>query len=293
MSTSVLLDLLRGLPATKRDSDMSALVCLLMAQRPWFPVAIAVLLFIAGCAGFTADTRETPASTETTASPPTVSSTPTATPSPASEVAAYPAGWSEQGVKNTTVAFQSHYRAMLTGPSATVTYHSRVIESTEPRKNTTLDMAIDTGEQQLYAAIDGKTTHREFYFADRTLSTWSVQNQSLVGQSRASFIRAAQAFDSRVLKSQLLTYKLEHTTTRAYQGRTALVYNVTGVYSNAVSQSYGAATSATGHIVVTESGRILKIETTVTYTNGTLAYRYAHTDLGETSVTEADWLQAV
>ncbi|AZH24778.1 hypothetical protein [Haloplanus aerogenes] len=153
-------------------------------------------------------------------------------------------------------------------------------------------MAVDTGEQHVYAAIDGKTAHREFYFADGTLSTWSVQNQTLVGQSEASFIRVAQSFDSRVLKSQLLTYKLEHTATRTQQGRTALVYIVTGVYPNAVSQSYGAATNATGHIVVAESGRILEIETTVTYANGTLAYRYTQTDLGETSVSEPTWVQA-
>jgi hypothetical protein len=181
---------------------------------------------------------------------------------------------------------------MLTGPSTTVTYQSRVIESPEPRKNTTLDMAVDTSEQHLFASIDGKTTHREFYFADGTLSTWSVQNQTLDGQSRVSFVRAAQAFDSRVLKSQLLTYKLEHTATRTQQGRTALVYNVTGVYANAVSQPYGAATSATGHIVITERGRILELETTVTYSKGTLTYRYTQTALGETSVPEPDWLQA-
>ena len=95
--------------------------------------------------------------------------------------------------------------------------------------------------------------------------------------------------DNRDLTSQLLLYRLESNRTVTRNGTTARVYDVVGVYDNAVSGSYGSATAASGRVIVGERGRILELETTVTYERGTLTYRYAHTRLGETSVEPPEW----
>lgn len=266
-----------------------------MERQGWLVIAITVLVAMAGCAGFASDGEETPAATSTPTATATATgtSTPTATaPSPGSE-ATYPAGWTESGVENTSLALESHYRAVLTGPSATVTYRSSVIESggLQPR-NTTLDMGVDTADQQVYASIEGEASHREVFFGDGTLSRWDARNETLLGQSNARFLRVAQSIDNRVLHSQLLLYELELERTVRRQGTTALVYNVTGTYSNTMSQTYGAARDATGQVVVATNGRVLEIETTVTYAKGTFRYRYTQGRLGETDVGRPAWLPA-
>ncbi|MEF8857264.1 MAG: hypothetical protein V5A16_07590, partial [Haloplanus sp.] len=62
--------------------------------------------------------------------------------------------------------------------------------------------------------------------------------------------------------------------------------------NNTISGRYGSAVDATGQVVVATDGRVLEIETTVTYTEGTLRYRYAQTRLGETDVETPEWLRS-
>lgn len=167
-----------------------------------------------------------------------------------------------------------------------------MIESSDvPSENTTLEMRLDTSNRRLYASIEGKTNHRAVFFADGTLSQWDVRNETLVGQSNARFAGVAQSIDRGVLYSHLLLYDVEFERTVRRQGRTALVYNVTDAYNHTVSNTYGAATDATGHVVVAADGRVLEIETTVMYAKGTLRYRYTHRQLGETDVTRPGWLR--
>ncbi|AZH26770.1 DUF7537 family lipoprotein [Haloplanus aerogenes] len=250
-------------------------------RQGWTTVLAALLVVTAGCAGFAPDGDETPAVTET------------ATPTPSNPSAVtYPSGWNATGV-NASVALRSHYTAVLTGPSATVTYRSEVVESEGiPRRNTTLDMRLDTADRRLYASIEGKTNHRIAYFADGTLSRWDARNETLVGQSSARFGEVAQSIDNGVLYSHLLLYDLEFERTVRRQGTTALVYDVTGAYSNTLSRTYGSARDATGQVVVAADGRVLEIETTVTYSEGTLRYHYAQTRVGETDVAMPDWLSS-
>jgi len=260
-----------------------------VARRGGITVVVALLVVTAGCAGFVSDDEGTPVATGTE----TGTSKPAATPPTASNPSdvSYPAGWNAAGV-NASAALRTHYTAFVTGPSTTVTYRSTVIESrgASPR-NTTLDMRLDTTDRRLHAVIEGKANHRAAYFADGTLSRWDVRNETLIGQSDARFVRVAQSMDSRVLHSQLLLYDLEFERTGRRQGTTALVYNVTGAYSNTVSGTYGSVENATGHVVVSTDGRILEIETTVTYAKGVLRYHYAQTRLGETAVKAPDWFQ--
>lgn len=257
-----------------------------MERQLWISVVVALLVATAGCAGFASN--DDGATVTETATP-----TSTATPQPTSSHASvtYPAGWNVTGV-NASLALKSHYIAVLTGPSATVTYRSEVVESRGiRRRNTTLDMRLDTADRRLYAVVDGKTNHNAVYFADGTLSRWNVRNETLVGQSEARFVSVAQSVDSRVLHSQLLLYDLEFERSERRQGTTALVYNVTGTNDGTLSGTYGTARDATGHVVVSADGRVLEIETTVTYSKGTLHYRYAQTRLGETAVETPDWFQ--
>jgi hypothetical protein len=257
-----------------------------MNRRVWLGIALVVLVATAGCAGF-ASGGETPNRATATATA-TPSDTPTAAPV---EATGYPAGWTATSV-NASVARRSHYAAVLRGPSATVTYRSAVIESSDgSSRNTTLEMRLDTSNRRLYASIDGKTNHRAVFFRDGTLSQWDVRNETLVGRSNARFAGVAQSIDRGVLYSHLLLYDIEFERTVRRQGRTALVYNVTDAYNDTVSNTYGAATDATGHVVVATDGRVLEIETTVTYAKGTLRYRYAHRQLGETDVTRPEWLR--
>jgi hypothetical protein len=259
-----------------------------MDRRGWHTIALVVLVATAGCAGFASNDGAPDRATATpTATPP---DTPTPTVAPV-EATGYPPGWTSSGV-NASLARDSHYAAVLAGPSTTVTYRSVVVESSGgPRRNTTLDMRLDPAERRLYASIDGKTNHRTVFFADRTLSQWDVRNETLVGQSNARFEGVAQSIDRGVLYSHLLLYDIEFERTVRRQGRTALVYNVTDAYNSTTSNTYGTATDATGHVVVATDGRVLEIETTVTYGKGTLRYRYAHRQLGETDVTRPEWLR--
>jgi hypothetical protein len=255
--------------------------------------AVVLLVVLAGCGG--GGSGGTPTATDTA----TVTATPTATPpttpteTPGSNVVTVPAGWSETGVENASVALDGHYRAVLTGPSATVTYRSRVLEATNERAtNTTLEMAVETETKRLYASIEGKDDHREAYFADGTLTQWSVRNRTVVGRSNAGFYRVAQSIDRGVLMSHLLLYELELNGTVTRDGTTALVYDVVGVHNNTLSQTWGTGKSGDGRVVVAQNGRVLEVETTVTYTGGRAAYHYAQTGLGATTVHTPDWMQS-
>lgn len=255
-------------------------------------VAVAVVVVVAGCGGFASDETPQPTTEPTPSATPTATPTQTPTETATSEPRRLPAGWSETGVENASVALDAHYRAVLTGPATTVTYRSRTVETTlDQPVNTSLDMEVDPGTKRLYASIAGKRNHREAYFADGTLTQWSVRNETVVSRSEARFVRVGQSVDRWVLKSQLLLYRLELNRTVERNGTTALVYDVTDVYDNAQSATWGVGKSGTGRIVVTESGRVLELETTVTYTKGTVRYHYAQTQLGETTVDAPAWLQ--
>jgi hypothetical protein len=267
-----------------------------MHRTVWSTFVVVLLVLLAGCAGFASDGGSTPTPTATAPSTPTA--TPTVTPAPTdtstttstAERTKFPSGWSATGVENATLARDTHYRAVLNGPSATVRYRSReVVPENRSNNETTLRLTYDTGTDRLYASLNGTDDHREVFLADGTLSRWSVRNETLLGQSNAQFYRVAQSVDRRVLTSQLLLYKLAHERTVERNGTTAFVYNVTGVYDNTLSNTYGSGESGSGTVVVAASGRLLEVETTVTYTGGTVRYRYAQTRLGETSVATPAW----
>lgn len=265
-----------------------------MARIEATTLALAVLVVLAGCGGAVSGGDGTATETATPTTTETATPTPTPTGTPAGDAnVAYPAGWSDTGVMDTQSALESHYRAVLTGPSATVQYRSRPISAeSDQATNTTMDMRIDTGERRLYARVNGTERTREVFFANGTFRQWSVRNETVVGRSNSSFVRASQSVDNRVLRSQFLTYRLELNRTVTRDGSTALVYDVVGVYNNTVSRTYGTATSASGRVVVSERGRVTDLRTTVTYTRGTVAYRYSQTRIGETDVPTPAWLDA-
>jgi len=259
-------------------------------------IAIALLVLVAGCGGFGAGGSETPESTAgptvTKTAAPTASPTPASTGTIAPEQDRYPDGWSAAGIDDPDAALAAHYRATLTGPSVTVTYRSRVREATNERAaNTTLSMRADTASRQLSADLDGSDTRREVFFADGTLTRWSPENETVVGRESTAFGLVAQSIDRRVLQSHLLLYTLERNGTVERAGTTALVYDVTGVPDSTVSGTYGTATGASGRIVVGQDGRVFEIETTVTYTDGTVTYYYGHTAVGETAVETPGWME--
>lgn len=245
-------------------------------------VAVALLVVLAGCSGGGSTATPTPAPNPTT----TPQSTPTA--SSSSQPVSLPPGWTETGVNDTDAALRAHYTAVLRGPATRVTYESRVAEG-EPKRNTSLEMELDPASNRLYASVDGKESHREAYYADGTLTQWSVENETVVGESEVSFVRASQLADYQVLKSQLLTYTLALDRTVERGGTTAFVYEVTGVHDDTLSGAFGGAQSASGTIVVSETGRILELETTVTYAKATVTYRYTHQGLNGTDVTTPSW----
>lgn len=258
-----------------------------MDRTTLVPAAVVVLVLVSGCAGF-GSTGNGPAEPTGDATPtPTQASTPTQT-----GAVQYPDGWSTAGVDDPDAALAAHYRAMLTGPPATVAYRSRIREAENDRAaNTTLAMRVDTESQRLYATLDGSRTQREVYFADGTLTQWSVENETVANRSSASFSRVTQSIDRGVLHSHLLLYTLERNGTAERAGTTGIVYNVTGVHDDTVSNTYGAATAAEGRVVVSERGRVLAVETTVTYTGGTITYQYGQTDIGATTVPTPNWMQ--
>jgi hypothetical protein len=257
--------------------------------------AVALLVLVAGCAAFAAGGSETPQSTPTgtatpTATAPTSTDTDTDTHTDAPDQE-YPDGWSPAGIDDPDAALAAHYRATLTGPSTTVTYRSRIREVTNERAaNTTLSMHVDTGSKRLYAALDGARTSREVFFADGTLTRWNVENETVVGTESTEFGLVAQSVDRRVLQSHLLLYTLERNGTVERAGTRALVYEVTGVPNDTISRTYGTATGADGRVVVATNGRVLEIETTVTYTDGAVTYHYGQTAIGETDVEPPAWM---
>jgi hypothetical protein len=253
---------------------------------------VVTLVVLAGCGGLVPGGDDTSTPTVTSTPTPTPTATPTDTPRSTdrpADGAVSPVGWSENGVTNTTTAFRGHYNAVLSGPSATVTYRSGVLSAADRATNTSLQMRLDTGEKRLHAGINGSSERREAYFSDGTFSQWSVRDETVVNRTNTSFVRVAQSIDNGVLRSQLLLYKLELTDIVTRNGTTAFVYDVVGVYDNAVSGRYGSATSGTGRVVVSERGRIIEIDTTVTYTGGEVTYHYEQTRLGATEVESPDW----
>ncbi|WP_157969350.1 hypothetical protein [Haloplanus rubicundus] len=269
-----------------------------MARTELRIAAVALLLLVAGCAALgpggsgTQTPTETAASTATGTPTPTETAAPTATGTPTdADRARYPDGWSAAGIDDPDAALAAHYRATLAGPSVTVTYRSRIRESTNDRgANTTLAMRVDTASERLYADLDGSDTHREAFFADGTLTQWSVENETVADRSGTTFSRAARSIDRSVLYSHLLLYTLERTGSVERSGTTALVYNVTGVPDSTVSNTYGTATGASGRVVVGRDGRVFDVETTVTYTGGTVTYHYGHAAVGETAVERPGWM---
>ena len=255
-------------------------------------VAIAILLLVSGCLGLSGgETTPEPAS-ESPAPTPTPTDGPTPTPGGTDTAAEppLPEGWSESGVEDPDAALRSHYGAVLGGPSATVQYRNGVLESDGGRGgNSTLGVTLEPAAQRMYVRIDEEASSLEVFYADGTLTQWDVENGSVAGRSEMEYQRAVQSADIRVLKSQLLLYRLQLTGTAERDGSPVFVYNVSDVYTNAASRTFGTARSGSGRVVVGANGRVRDIETTVTYTNGTVAYRYTHTDLGETAVETPDW----
>lgn len=248
-------------------------------------IAVVLLVLVAGCAGIGADGPQSSTST------PTRAATPTPTHSDTAAQERYPDGWSAVGIDDPDAALAGHYRATLAGPPVTVTYRSRIEDATNARAaNTTLSMHVDTESNRLYATLDGSRTSRAVFFADGTLTRWDPDNETVAGTSATEFGLVAQSVDRRVLLSHLLLYTLERTGTVERAGTTALVYDVTGVPNDTISRGYGAATGASGRIVVGEDGRIFEIETTVTYTDATVTYHYGHTAVGETTVETPGWM---
>lgn len=262
-----------------------------MNRKPVVMATVVLLAVGAGCLGLGSGNGSTPAPTDDPSTTPARTDATSGTPTAASGTGTYPRGWNETGVRNATVAIRSHYRSVLSGPSTTVAYSNRVLEPANETQNTTLDLRLDTQSRRLYAQIDGTSFQRDLFFADGELSRWDVTNGTLVGQSTARFSRVAQSVDFRVLKSQLLLYKLEHADTATRDGRTVLVYDVVGAQENAVSGLFGSATSASGTVAVTANGRVVDIRTTMTYTGGTVNYTYTQTNIGGTTVDAPSWLQ--
>ncbi len=258
-------------------------------RRQGAVAAVVLVLLVSGCLGLSGG-EATPTPTESPAPTPTPEATPTPTDTPATEPT-HPEGWSESGIEDPNAALRSHYSAVLEGPSATVAYESRVIESeAAPGRNTSLDVALNPPARRMNVRIDAPTNSLEVFYAGGTLTQWDVGSQSVRNQTEIGYPSAVQAADARVLKSQLLLYELEQTDTVQRDGTTVFVYNVSGVFTNAASRTYGIARSGSGRVAVSADGRVRDIETTVTYTNGTLAYRYTHTRLGETTVETPEWL---
>ena len=59
---------------------------------------------------------------------------------------------------------------------------------------------------------------------------------------------------------------------------------MTGAPDGTVSITCGTATGVGGRVVVGRDGRVFEVETTVTYTGGTVTYHYGHTAVGETAI---------
>jgi len=257
--------------------------------------AVAIVLLVSGCLGLSGGdgtpdpTGASPAPTPTPTPTPTERATSTPTGTAASEPT-IPGGWSESGVEDPDAALQSHYSAVLSGPSATVQYRNSVLESdASAGENSSLDMTLDPAGRRMHVRIDGQASSLEVFYADGTLTQWDPENASVAGRSEIAYQRAVQSADIQLLKSNLLLYTLNLTETVERDGTTVFVYNVSGVQPNTVSRTYGAARSGSGRVLVGADGRVRVIETTVTYTNATVAYRYAHTDLGETTVETPAW----
>lgn len=265
-----------------------------MDRRVAILTTLAAVVVLAGCAGLASDGDGTPAPTETpTATPtPTATATPTATGTATSGTGTLPEGWTATGPENASLALQAHYRAVLTGPPTTITYRAGVIQSSQDgATNSSLAMELETRAQRVHARLDRAAGTRELYFANGTISQWSVAEQRILDRSEARYVVVAQSIDRTALKSQLLLYTLEANGTLDGGGTTATVYDVTGVQPNAVSKQYGSPESATGQIAVTESGRVVRVATRVTYSKATVEYSYAQTTVGGTTVERPDWLE--
>lgn len=242
-------------------------------SRRYVPVLIAALILLAGC-GAGGNGTTTTAPTE---------STPTPTPEPTLDSIDYPSGLSQAGYENDSRALTTFREALSSGPAYTVRMDVQSGSTTQ-----TLVARTDPDAERISARTERDGSLRyELYYANGTQSIRNAERDpEQYGSTNATFEGAVVGFNGGKFFTSVSLLDLNATEVTREDGRTVIVYNVTGARSSASDVA-----SASGTVRVTTGGQVVAFEYTVVSTQDQRIHvEWTRTKVGSTTVRSPEWL---
>ena len=225
-------------------------------------VLLAVVLMLAGCAGFpSTDTQSAP---ETTV-----------------EEFSYPSGWSQEGVTDLGTAVQTHRTAV-----ENTSRRSRLTIADDDSNRTivrTLDTDAGTASVRFSDTLFGSDEH--YYYNSAGVFEYDRTTGELSRNPGENWNPNRIASHER-LRRPLLYLEMNATRTVTVEGTTAVRYTATG-YRDPDSIPFDAAT---GHITVAEEGFIAEYNLTRENEGYSRQARYDLSEVKTATVTRPAWL---
>jgi hypothetical protein len=259
-----------------------------MRRQLLVAVALAVLMFSAGCSGLL-PSETTPTTNETT------SGTPVASPTgPAEPLAEYPAGFSADGVTDSDAAINAHRAATYDAGSWTLVLEQRTVAG-DRNQTLTDEWQVDHSAKTQLRTLDAGSATRHVYLNETDgYIRDTMANQSAYTHMATGY-NASRATQENGLTQFLSGVEYEHTATEERNGTTYAVYTSTGIKNNSTLAQGDNIQSATSSLTVAEDGRIthFRFDATVTQaqappTNVTLELTFS--DYGSTDAPAPNWL---
>lgn len=226
-------------------------------------VFLSVFVLLTGCSGLAAVDQQT------------------ATPQPTVAEFSYPAGWSQAGIIDLSVAMETHDETV-----ENVSRKSRLV-ITDEDSNRTVVRTIDTETGTASIRFVDKQFNSDIhvYYCAEGVFEYDLTSGELRRMPDANWT-AADVATMAGLERPLRHLELNATDTVSVEGTTAVRYTVTGIENPDSVPS----NTATGHVIIAREGFIAAYNVTRGNKDFTRQTRYDLSDLGNATVTQPTWL---